>query len=97
MMILPQSMSYAIIAGLDVKYAAARRPCVYCCRTNASLFHLPRHRYVLYSSVLPLICYAFLGTSRQLGVGPVALVSLLVSVGLKGQLTVSPIPLPNTP
>ena len=37
--------------------------------------------------MVPLITYAMLGTSRQLGVGPVALVSLLVEVGLKGVLT----------
>lgn len=61
-MLIPQSMSYASIAGLEYKYG-------------------------LYTSVVPLITYAMLGTSRQLGVGPVALVSLLVEVGLKGILT----------
>jgi high affinity sulfate transporter 1 len=35
--------------------------------------------YGLYSSGLPLLIYPFFGTSRHLGVGPVALVSLLVS------------------
>ena len=61
-MLIPQSMSYADIAGLQYKYG-------------------------LYTSVLPLITYALMGTSRQLGVGPVAMVSLLVEVGLKGVLT----------
>jgi len=61
-MLIPQSMSYADIAGLQYKYG-------------------------LYTSVVPLITYALMGTSRQLGVGPVAMVSLLVEVGLKGQLT----------
>jgi sulfate transporter 4 len=61
-MLIPQSMSYADIAGLQYKYG-------------------------LYTSVVPLISYALLGTSRQLGVGPVAMVSLLVEVGLKGVLT----------
>jgi len=61
-MIIPQSMSYANIAVLDVKYG-------------------------LYSSVIPIITYAFLGTSRQLAVGPVAMVSLLVEVGLADALT----------
>jgi sulfate permease, SulP family len=32
----------------------------------------------LYASVLPLIAYALLGSSRQLAVGPVAMISLLV-------------------
>jgi sulfate transporter 4 len=61
-MLIPQSMSYANIAGLQYKYG-------------------------LYTSVVPIITYALLGTSRQLGVGPVAMVSLLVEVGLKGALT----------
>lgn len=61
-MLIPQSMSYADIAGLQ-------------------------YRYGLYTSVLPLITYALMGTSRQLGVGPVAMVSLLVEVGLQGALT----------
>ena len=37
--------------------------------------------------MLPVITYALMGTSRQLGVGPVAMVSLLVEVGLDGILT----------
>ena len=40
----------------------------------------------LYASVLPLLAYAFFGTSRQLAVGPVAMVSLLVATGV-GELT----------
>ena len=55
---IPQSMSYADIAGLQYKYG-------------------------LYTSILPVITYALMGTSRQLGVGPVAMVSLLVEVGLE--------------
>ena len=35
----------------------------------------------LYASVVPLAIYAMLGTSRQLAVGPVAMVSLLVAQG----------------
>ena len=46
-----------------------------------------QYKYGLYTSVLPVITYALMGTSRQLGVGPVAMVSLLVEVGLKGALT----------
>ncbi len=38
--------------------------------------------YGLYASIVPLFLYAFLGTSRQLSVGPVALVSLLVIAGI---------------
>ncbi|MCE7792996.1 solute carrier family 26 protein [Salipaludibacillus sp. CUR1] len=36
----------------------------------------------LYASTIPLILYALLGTSRQLSVGPVAMVSLLVLTGV---------------
>ena len=38
------------------------------------------------ASVLPLYLYAVFGTSRQLAVGPVALVSLLVEAGLRYSL-----------
>lgn len=41
--------------------------------------------YGLYAVTIPLIIYALLGTSRQLAVGPVAMVSLLISAGV-GQL-----------
>lgn len=40
----------------------------------------------LYASLVPLAVYALLGTSRQLAVGPVAMVSLLVVAGV-GTLT----------
>ncbi len=36
----------------------------------------------LYASIVPLMVYAVLGTSRQLAVGPVAMVSLLVAAGI---------------
>lgn len=57
MMLIPQAMSYAMLAGL------------------------PAH-IGLYASVLPLVVYAFFGTSRQLAVGPVAMVALLVASGV---------------
>lgn len=38
----------------------------------------------LYASVVPLLVYAIFGTSRQLAVGPVAMVSLLVATGVGG-------------
>jgi SulP family sulfate permease len=38
--------------------------------------------YGLYAGIIPLFLYAFFGTSRQLSVGPVALVSLLVLAGI---------------
>jgi sulfate transporter 4 len=57
LMIVPQSMSYAKLAGLPVEYG-------------------------LYSALMPIFAYALFGTSRQLAIGPVALISLLLSTGL---------------
>ncbi|BBM99289.1 sulfate permease, SulP family [Marchantia polymorpha subsp. ruderalis] len=56
-MLIPQSMSYAKLAGLHPIYG-------------------------LYSGFIPVIAYAFFGSSRQLAVGSVAMVSLLVSNGI---------------
>jgi len=42
----------------------------------------------LYASTLPLIVYAFMGSSRQLAVGPVAMDSLLVATALAPLATV---------
>ena len=56
-MLIPQGMAYAMIAGLPPIYG-------------------------LYAATLPLIIYALLGTSRQLAVGPVAIVSLLTAAGV---------------
>jgi len=69
-MVVPQSMSYAKLAGLPVEYG-------------------------LYSALVPVYAYALFGSSRQLAVGPVALLSLMVSTGLtsiidpKGELEAS--------
>ncbi|MDH5610363.1 MAG: solute carrier family 26 protein [Cyclobacteriaceae bacterium] len=38
--------------------------------------------YGLYAATIPLILYAIFGTSRQLAVGPVAMVSLLIASGV---------------
>lgn len=59
-MLIPQGMAYAMIAGLPPIYG-------------------------LYASIIPLVLYAIFGTSRQLAVGPVAMVSLLVAAGV-GQM-----------
>lgn len=56
-MLIPQGMAYAVLAGLPPIYG-------------------------LYASIVPLILYAIFGTSRQLAVGPVAIVSLLVIAGV---------------
>ncbi len=55
--LIPQAMAYAMIAGLPPVYG-------------------------LYASLFPLLIYAFLGTSKHLGIGPVAIDSLLVAAGL---------------
>ncbi|XVE69077.1 hypothetical protein DITRI_Ditri09bG0120900 [Diplodiscus trichospermus] len=58
-MLVPQAMSYAKLAGLEPIYG-------------------------LYSGFVPVFIYAIFGSSRQLAIGPVALVSLLVSNVLSG-------------
>lgn len=44
--------------------------------------------YGLYAATMPLILYALLGTSRQLAVGPVAMVSLLTATGVSAMAEV---------
>lgn len=56
-MLIPQGMAYAMLAGLE-----------------------PIHG--LYAVTVPLLLYAIFGTSRQLAVGPVAMVSLLTAAGI---------------
>ncbi|MEM7657593.1 MAG: solute carrier family 26 protein [Bacteroidota bacterium] len=56
-MLIPQGMAYALIAGLPAIYG-------------------------LYAATIPLLIYAVLGTSRQLAVGPAALVALLTASGV---------------
>lgn len=56
-MLIPQSMAYAMLAGVPAIYG-------------------------LYASLLPLLIYPFLGTSRHLAVGLVAIDSLIVLAGV---------------
>ncbi|MBT8260933.1 MAG: solute carrier family 26 protein, partial [Bacteroidia bacterium] len=56
-MLIPQGMAYASIAGLPAVYG-------------------------LYASIIPILIYAIFGTSRQLAVGPVAMVSLLTATAI---------------
>ncbi|MGB5362424.1 MAG: SulP family inorganic anion transporter, partial [Aureibaculum sp.] len=56
-MLIPQGMAYASIAGLPAVYG-------------------------LYASIVPILVYAIFGTSRQLAVGPVAMVSLLTATAI---------------
>jgi SulP family sulfate permease len=56
-MLVPQGMAYAMLAGLPPVVG-------------------------LYASTLPLIVYVLFGSSRQLAVGPVAMMSLLVFAGV---------------
>ena len=58
-MLVPQGMAYALLAGLPPEVG-------------------------LYASILPLLIYGLLGTSRTLAVGPVAIVSLMVASSLGG-------------
>lgn len=56
-MLVPQGMAYALLAGVPPIYG-------------------------LYGGLVPLIVYAFMGTSRQLSIGPVAVSGLLVLAGV---------------
>ena len=56
-MLIPQGMAYATIAGLPAVYG-------------------------LYASIIPILIYAIFGTSRQLAVGPVAMISLLTATAI---------------
>ena len=56
-LLVPQGMAYAMIAGLPPVYG-------------------------LYAALFPVLIYAIFGTSRHLGIGPVAMDSLLVAAGL---------------
>ncbi len=56
-MLIPQGMAYAMLAGLPPIYG-------------------------LYAAIVPLILYAIFGTSRQLSVGPGAMVALLIAAGV---------------
>lgn len=46
--------------------------------------------YGLYAALVPLVVYSFMGTSRSLGVGPVAMDSLLVAAGLGAIASIGP-------
>lgn len=56
-MLIPQGMAYAMIAGLPPIYG-------------------------LYAAFLPQVFYSIFGTSRQLSVAPVAMISLLIGAGI---------------
>ena len=56
-MVIPQAMAYALIAGLPPIYG-------------------------LYAAFMPLLIYAIFGTSRQMSLGPTALIALLTGAGV---------------
>lgn len=70
------SLRWDIIAGLTVGVMLIPQGMAY-----AMLAGMPPI-YGLYASLVPLVIYAIFGTSRQLAVGPVAMVALLVAAGV---------------
>ncbi|HMQ64453.1 MAG TPA: sulfate permease, partial [Flavilitoribacter sp.] len=71
-----EQLSGDLLAGLTVGVILIPQGMAY-----AMLAGLPPI-YGLYSGLVPLFIYVFFGTSRQLSVGPVALVSVLVLSGI---------------
>ncbi|KAK3007505.1 hypothetical protein RJ639_013407, partial [Escallonia herrerae] len=76
---IPQSIGYATLAKLDPQYG------LLCCKSWAELslacfftwiFKIDKLRD---TSVLPPLIYAVMGTSKEIAIGPVAVVSLLLS------------------
>ncbi len=59
-MVIPQGMAYAVIAGLPPIYG-------------------------LYAVLVPPVVYAALGSSRQLSIGPIALIMVIVAAGVSGR------------
>jgi len=75
-------LSNDIVAGLTVGILLVPQGMAY-----AMIAGLPPV-FGLYAALMPQVIYAFMGTSRQLAVGPVAMDSLLVASGL-GALSIS--------
>jgi sulfate transporter 4 len=69
-----------ILAGIAVGVMAVPQSLSY-----AKLADLPVE-YGLYSVLFPIMAYSVFGSSRQLSVGPVALVSLILGTGLNNQM-----------
>ena len=79
----PGDIPKDLLAGLTVGVILIPQAIAY-----AMIAGLPP-QYGLYGALIPLLFYFFLGTSRFLSLGPVAIDSLLVAVGL-GALALSP-------
>jgi sulfate permease, SulP family len=71
-----EDLSGDLIAGVVVTVMLVPQSMAY-----ASLANLPP-QVGLYASILPLLIYGLLGTSRAMAVGPVAIVSLMVGSGI---------------
>ncbi|KAJ3179127.1 Solute carrier 26 [Geranomyces variabilis] len=67
-----------IISGITVAFLLVPQGLSY----SQALVRLPPV-HGLYTSSIPLFIYAFLGTSRQLGIGPEALISMLVGATIR--------------
>ena len=77
----PETLKADVIAGLTVALVLVPQSMAY-----AQLAGLPP-QYGLYASFLPVMVAALMGSSRQLGTGPVAVVSLLTAAALQPYAT----------
>ncbi len=73
-------MQWDLLAGISVGFMIVPQGMSY-----ANIAGVPSV-YGLYGSFLPLLVYALLGSSKQLGVGPVAVTSLLIGNGIKNMI-----------
>eukprot|EP00931_Biecheleriopsis_adriatica_P118047 TRINITY_DN93517_c0_g1_i1.p1 TRINITY_DN93517_c0_g1~~TRINITY_DN93517_c0_g1_i1.p1 ORF type:complete len:852 (+),score=128.71 TRINITY_DN93517_c0_g1_i1:71-2626(+) len=78
---LVEVLTSDIIAGITVGVVAIPQGMSY-----ANIAGL-KYQYGLYSALLGPVIYSLFGQSRQLAVGPVAIVSLLTEAGINGLLT----------
>lgn len=80
----PQVLKSDIIAGITIAMILVPQSMAY-----ASLAGLPAY-YGLYASFLPVMVASVFGSSRQLGTGPVAVVSLLTASALEPLAATNP-------
>ena len=73
-------VQWDLLAGISVGFMVVPQGMSY-----ANLAGVPPV-YGLYGAFLPVLVYSFFGSSRQLGVGPVAVTSMLIGNGVQNMV-----------